>query len=193
MLPNPRGSGGYGTEFAKSIINNWGKGPFSDIMAGVDCLIKRGIADPERLAIGGWSYGGYITAWAVTHSSRFKSAVMGAGISNLISFYGTFPIPRWINYYFDKNPYQKKSIYENNSPIYSALKARTPTLIIHGEKDNTPPVSQSMEFYRRLCEAGVKTKMVIYPREGHSITEPYHQLDLLKRILDWYDNYLKKE
>jgi len=191
LLPNPRGSGSYGITFAQENINNWGSGPFQDIVAGVDFLIERGIADPDRLGIGGWSYGGYMSAWAVTQTSRFKAAVMGAGISNLKSFYGTFSMPRWMKMYFKGNPYVRDDMYEKNSPINFIQNAKTPTLIIHGEQDTTPPVSQSYEFYNGLREMGVETELVLYPREGHSFEELAHQIDLLKRILNWYDSYLK--
>ena len=191
LLPNPQGSGSYGIAFAQGNFDNWGNGPFQDIMAGVNFLVERGIADPDRLGIGGWSYGGYMSAWAVTQTSRFKAAVMGAGISNLKSFYGTFSMPTWIKMYFTENPYVQDDMYEKNSPINFVQNAKTPTLIIHGERDTTPPVSQSYEFYSGLKEMGVETELVLYPREGHSFEELAHQLDLLKRILDWYNSHLK--
>lgn len=192
LLPNPRGSGTYGAAFACKNIRNWARGPFDDIIAGVDFLIEKGIADPDKLGIGGWSYGGYLTAWVITQTSRFKAAVMGAGIVNLISFYGTFDIPTWVENYFTYNPYDRKSIYEKNSPLTYVNNVKTPTLIIHGKEDLRPHPSQSYEFYQALRKMRVKTKFVMYPREGHGIREPAHQVDLLKRILEWYDSHLKK-
>lgn len=144
--------------FGEQETVSW-KNPEGMTVAGVDILVERGIADPDRLGIGGWSYGGYMSAWAVIQTSRFKAAVMGAGISNLKSFYGTFSMPRWIKMYFKGNPYVRDDIYEKNSPINFIQNAKTPTLIIHGERDTTPPVSQSYEFYYKLREMGVENRV----------------------------------
>jgi dipeptidyl aminopeptidase/acylaminoacyl peptidase len=191
LLPNPRGSDGYGWKFVGQNRNDWGGGDYNDIMSGIDFLIKEGIADPQRLGIAGWSYGGYLTAWSITQTNRFKAAVMGAAIPNLVSFYGITHAPSVFDAYFNGNLYARKKDYIDRSPINYIRNIKTPTLILHGENDQGVPVSQTKEFYRGIRAMGVESKAVIYPREGHAFKERGHQIDSLKRILDWFDKYLK--
>jgi dipeptidyl aminopeptidase/acylaminoacyl peptidase len=190
LLPNPRGGTSRGLKFAELNLSDWGGGDFKDIMAGVDYLIQQGIADSTRLAIGGWSYGGYMTAWAVSQTNRFKAAVMGAGLSNLTSFYGTTDVPTCMSWYFEDYPYGREQVYEQRSPMTFIKNVRTPTLILHGEADLRVPITQSYEFYQGLKDMGVETRFVIYPREPHGIGESAHQLDVLQRVLDWYKTHL---
>jgi dipeptidyl aminopeptidase/acylaminoacyl peptidase len=191
LNPNVRGSTGYGNRFLEANRADWGGGDFKDIMAGVDHLIERGIADPDRLGIGGWSYGGYMAAWAVTQTNRFKAAVAGAGMSDLASEFGTELRPAYDRWFYGL-PYENLDRFIKNSPITYIKNAQTPTLILQGEADTTDPMGQSQQLYRGLKYYGVKSEFVIYPREGHSIREEKHQLDLYRRILGWFETYLKQ-
>ncbi|MDP9337375.1 MAG: S9 family peptidase [Acidobacteriota bacterium] len=194
FYPNIRGSIGYGQKFIEMNRGDWGGGDFKDVMAGVDDLIARGIADPEKLGIGGWSYGGYMAEWAITQTTRFKAAVSGAGLSNLISEYGTEEGPSYDEWFYGV-PYEPEKVagFLNSSPFVHLKNAKTPTLILQGEADTVDPVGQSMELYRGLKRYGVETELVLYPREPHGFHEEKHLVDRLNRILAWYDKYLKKE
>ena len=190
FYPNVRGSIGYGHKFIEANRGDWGGGDFKDVMAGVDELIARGVADPERLGIGGWSYGGYMAEWAITQTTRFKAAVSGAGMANLISEYGTEEHPASDEWFFSV-PYEKPEGFLNSSPFLYVKNAKTPTLILQGEADTVDPLGQSQELYRGLKRYGVETELVVYPREPHGFHEEKHLLDRLNRILAWYDKYLK--
>lgn len=186
FYPNPRGSTNYGEKFLKANVNDWGGGDYRDIMSGVDALVARGIADPDRLAHIGWSYGGYMTAWVITQTSRFKAAMVGAGLTNMWSMYGTNDIPSVLIGYFGGivNP-KTLPLYMERSAMTHIDKVVTPTLILHGANDERVPVGQAMELYRGLKDRGKTTELVFYPREGHGINEYYHQKDRLTRIQDW--------
>ncbi len=190
FYPNPRGSSNYGEKFLQANVNDWGGGDYRDIMSGVDALVARGIADPERLAHIGWSYGGYMTAWVITQTSRFKAAMVGAGLTNMWSMYGTNDIPSVLIGYFGGivNP-KTLPLYMERSAMTHIDKVVTPTLILHGASDERVPVGQAMELYRGLKDRGKTTELVFYPREGHGISEYYHQKDRLSRIQDWVTRY----
>jgi dipeptidyl aminopeptidase/acylaminoacyl peptidase len=190
FYPNVRGSTGYGWQFLESNRADWGGGDFKDVMAGADFLIQRGVADADRLGIGGWSYGGYMAMWAVTQTNRFKASVAGAGLSDLASEYGTEEGPSFDEWFYGV-PYEKLDGFIKSSPITYLKNARTPTLILQGDADTTDPIGQSEEFYRGLKRYRVKSDFVIYPREGHGIREEKHMLDMYRRILAWYDQYVK--
>jgi dipeptidyl aminopeptidase/acylaminoacyl peptidase len=190
LSPNVRGSTGYGQRFLESNRADWGGGDFKDVMAGVDYLIERGIADPNRLGIGGWSYGGYMAAWAVTQTNRFKAAVAGAGMSDLASEFGTEEKPAYDRWFYGL-PYEGLDKFVRNSPIAYIKNARTPTLILQGEADTIDPIGQSQQLYRGLKYYGVKSELVLYPREGHGIREEKHQLDIYRRVITWFETYLK--
>jgi dipeptidyl aminopeptidase/acylaminoacyl peptidase len=194
LYPNIRGSMGYGQKFIEMNRSDWGGGDFKDVMAGVDDLIARGIADPDKLGIGGWSYGGYMAEWAITQTTRFKAAVSGAGISNLISEYGTEEKPSYDEWFYGV-PYEPDKVtgFLNSSPLVHLKNAKTPTLILQGESDTVDPVGQSMELYRGLKRYGVETELVLYPREPHGFHEEKHLVDRLSRILAWYEKYLKDQ
>jgi dipeptidyl aminopeptidase/acylaminoacyl peptidase len=194
FYPNIRGSIGYGQKFIEMNRGDWGGGDFRDVMAGVDDLIARGIADPDRLAIGGWSYGGYMAEWAITQTTRFKAAVSGAGLSDLIAEYGTEQHPSYDEWFYGV-PYEPERIagFLNSSPFVHLKNAKTPTLILQGEADTVDPAGQSLELYRGLKRYGVNTELVLYPREPHAFHEEKHLVDRLKRILAWYDKYLKSD
>jgi dipeptidyl aminopeptidase/acylaminoacyl peptidase len=160
-------------------------------MAGVQDLIDRGIADPARLGIGGWSYGGYMSEWAITQTNIFKAAVAGAGLSNLISEYGTEQHPSYDEWFYGV-PYDPEKItgFLKSSPFTHLKNAKTPTLILQGDADTTDPPGQSEELYRGLKHYGVEAELVLYPREPHGLREEKHLLDRLNRILAWYDKHL---
>ena len=190
FYPNPRGSTNYGEKFLRANVNDWGGGDYRDIMTGVDALVARGIADPDRLAHIGWSYGGYMTAWVVSQTNRFKAAMVGAGLTNMASMYGTNDIPNVLVTYFGGYP-SKETL-----PLYTARSAmtfidnvQTPTLILHGANDERVPTGQAFEMYRGLKDRGKITELVFYPREGHGIAEYYHVKDRLQRIQDWVLRY----
>lgn len=194
LMPNPRGSVGRGAAFTDANINDLAGMEYQDLMTGVDAMIKRGVADPDRMGVAGWSHGGYMTAWVVTQTERFRAAVMGAGLSNLVSDQGTSDIPGFNLDYFYGDYGELYSDLErmwDRSPLKHVSSARTPTLILHGENDERVAVSQGREFYRALQSLGVDTRMVIYPREPHAIREREHQLDVQRRILDWFDSRVK--
>ena len=187
--PNIRGSTGYGYDFAVRNRGDWGGGDFKDIMAGVDYLIQRGIADPDRLGIAGWSYGGYMAEWAITQTTRFKAAVSGAGLSDLASEYGTEDHPAYDEWFYGL-PYEKPEGFRRSSPLTYVKNARTPTLILQGDNDVIDPMGQSQELYRALKRYGVTTELVVYPREGHGFHEEKHLIDRLRRIVAWFDQYM---
>jgi dipeptidyl aminopeptidase/acylaminoacyl peptidase len=190
FYPNPRGSTNYGEKFLRANVNDWGGGDYRDIMSGVDALIARGIADPDRLAHIGWSYGGYMTAWVVSQTNRFKAAMVGAGLTNMWSMYGTNDIPNVRTTYFGDIPNEKTlRLYMTRSAMTFIDKVETPTLILHGANDERVPTGQALEMYRGLKDRGKSTELVFYPREGHGISEYYHVKDRLQRIQDWVMRY----
>ena len=190
MYPNVRGSTGYGEKFVELNRADWGGGDFKDVMAGVDDLVAKGFADPARLGIGGWSYGGYMSEWAVTQTDRFKAAVSGAGMADLISEFGTEIGPAYDEWFFGV-PYEHPERFLNSSPFLYLKNAKTPTLILQGESDPIDPIGQSEELYRGLKRYGVNAELVLYPREPHGFQEVKHRIDVLNRMLAWFDKYLK--
>jgi dipeptidyl aminopeptidase/acylaminoacyl peptidase len=190
FYPNPRGSTNYGEKFLQQNVNDWGGGDFKDIMTGVDALVARGIADPDKLAHIGWSYGGYMTAWVITQTTRFKAAMVGAGLTNMWSMYGTNDIPGVLISYFGGIPNEKTlPLYLDRSAMSHVDKVTTPTLILHGASDERVPTGQALELYRALKDRGKTTELVFYPREPHGFSEYYHQRDRMQRIYDWVTKY----
>jgi dipeptidyl aminopeptidase/acylaminoacyl peptidase len=190
LYPNPRGSTNYGEKFLQANINDWGGGDYRDIMSGVDAIIARGVADPNRLAHIGWSYGGYMTAWVITQTNRFKAAMVGAGLTNMVSMYGTNDIPNVITTYFGGIPGKETlPLYNARSAMTFIDNVTTPTLILHGANDERVPTGQAYELFRGLKDRGKTVELVFYPREGHGIAEYYHQKDRLARIQDWVMKY----
>jgi dipeptidyl aminopeptidase/acylaminoacyl peptidase len=190
---NPRGSSGYGFDFRNANYRDWGKGDYQDIQSGVDALIAKGVADPERLGIMGWSYGGYMTSWTITQTNRFKVASVGAGVTNLMSFQGTADIPGFLPDYFGGEFWDTEgaSRFQAHSAMFHVGQVRTPTLIQHGEADLRVPTSQGYELYGALKRRRVPVKMVTYPRTPHGIQEPKLMLDAMNRNLSWFDEWLK--
>jgi dipeptidyl aminopeptidase/acylaminoacyl peptidase len=190
LYPNVRGSTGYGQSFVEMNRADWGGGDYRDVMAAVDWAIARGLADPNRLGIGGWSYGGYMAAWAVTQTTRFKAAVSGAPVIDMASEFGTENGPAYDEWFYG-TPYEKLDGFIKSSPMTFVKNVKTPTLLLQGEDDETDPIGQSQQFYRGLKRYGVETDLVLYPREPHGLREEKHLLDRLNRVLGWYDKYLK--
>jgi dipeptidyl aminopeptidase/acylaminoacyl peptidase len=190
LYPNVRGSTGYGQKFVEMNRADWGGGDFKDVMAGVDALVARGIADPNRLGIGGWSYGGYMAAWAVTQTTRFKAAVSGAPVIDMASEFGTEDGSAYDEWFYG-TPYEKLDGFIKSSPITHVKNVKTPTLLLQGEDDLTDPIGQSQQFYRGLKRYNVETEFVLYPREPHGLREEKHLLDRLQRTVAWFDRYLK--
>jgi len=196
FLPNPRGSLGWGTAFAEANLGDMGGADFGDIMAGVDHLVAQGLADPERLAIAGWSYGGFMAAWAVTQTDRFKVAVMGAGISDWRSFHGVSHLHAWDALFHgtvgkDADPYDPDGPHARFSPLSYVDRVRTPTLILHGERDIDVPLGQGLQFYRALRDRGVPVSMTVYPRAGHGPSERAQMRDVAERFVEWTARYLE--
>jgi len=191
LRPNPRGSSGYGQKFRFGNRQDWGGGDFQDLMAGVDHVISLGIADVDRLAVTGWSYGGFMTAWTVTQTTRFKAAVMGAGISNLWSMAGVSDVPEFLPDWFGGPPWERFDLYRSRSPLSFVQAVKTPTLILHGEMDERVPVGQGYEFYHALKRLNVPARMVVYPRMPHGPTEPQFALDVMERTLNWVERWTR--
>ena len=190
LYPNPRGSTGYGEKFMRGNIPDWGGGDYRDIMAGADAMIARGIADADRLAVTGWSYGGYMTSWVVTQTTRFKAAMEGAGLFDLVSMYGTTDIPGYIASFFKGVPAKETlEFYRQRSAMTFVDNVRTPLLILHGGNDQRVPIGQPMQYYRALKDRGRTVELVFYPREGHGLGEYYHQIDKIRREYDWIAKY----
>jgi dipeptidyl aminopeptidase/acylaminoacyl peptidase len=188
FFPNPRGSYGTGEEFTKKNIKDFGQGDLRDILLGVDELIKTMPVDGTRLGIAGWSYGGYMTMWAVTQTHRFRAAVAGAGIANWQSYYGENLIDQWMIPYFGASVYDNPSVYARSSPITYIRNVTTPTLIAVGDSDAECPAPQSYEFWHALKTRGVKTQLIVYPGEGHAVRKPEHVQDLLTRTIAWFND-----
>jgi dipeptidyl aminopeptidase/acylaminoacyl peptidase len=182
FFPNPRGSGGYGERFRAANVRDWGVKDFEDLMKGVDALVERGIADPDRLSVNGWSYGGFMTSTVVTRTDRFKSAIVGAAVTNLASFTGTADIPEFARSYFRSWPWEDPAVYVEHSALFHAGKVKTPSLVVHGDRDERVPVSQGWEFYNALRLRGVPTELLILPRQHHGIREP----KLLRTCHEWF-------
>jgi len=190
LEPNPRGSYGMGEKFTRANVKDFGYGDFLDIMAGVDKAIQEAPVDSERLGITGWSYGGFMTMWAVTQTNRFGAAVAGAGLSNYLSYYGENKIDQWMIPYFGATVYDDPVVYAKSSPINFIKKAKTPTLIVVGDRDGECPAPQSYEFWHALKTLGVPTEFVIYPNEGHLFANPEHSRDVIDRTVMWFGQYL---
>lgn len=195
FLPNPRGGSGHGQAFAEAVLNTVGNDDYLDIMTGVDEIVRQGIADPERLGCGGWSQGGFMTAWIVGHTDRFKCGVMGAGVSDWGMMIATSDIPSYESHMGGGNPYEGVGphSFDAQSPISVLSNVKTPVIIIHGQEDARVPLSQGTFFHRGLLQYGVPTELVTYPREPHGIRERNHVIDLHQRVAGWYQRWMPVE
>lgn len=190
LRPNPRGSTGYGWEFRHANVRDWGYGDLDDLLAGVDLAVEREVAHPDSLALMGWSYGGYMTSFAVTRTDRFKAASMGAGLPNLISMVTTTDIQDYLAAHMDAEFWEDYETYERHSAIYRIANVTTPTQVIHGENDVRVPFTQGQEFYRALDRLGVPTEMIVLPRTPHGPREPKLLMAVTPAILEWFDAHL---
>jgi dipeptidyl aminopeptidase/acylaminoacyl peptidase len=191
LQPNFRGSLGRGEKFARANQNDWGDGDYKDDMSGVQAVVDRGWADPDRLGAFGWSYGGYMTFWMDTQTDRFKAISPGAGLPDLYSMYSQSDIHRYMRNYFDgKAPWDNFQEYWDHSPMKFVGNVKTPTMILHGQSDTRVPIPQSEEFYRALYERHVPVEYVVYPRENHGFVEPGHLVDRVQRYLVFFGKYL---
>ena len=186
---NFRGSVNYGQKFLNANRGKWGIVDYDDCMTGVDYCIAKGWADPDRLICYGWSYGGYMSFWIVTQTDRFKAVSPGAGLPNLYSMYSTTDIPHYLAWFFG-TPWDNEETFEKLSAIRHVKKVKSPVLILHGEEDARVPISQSVEFYQALRDLGKDVTFVKYPREGHGLREPRHQLDRLRRYLYFFAKHV---
>jgi dipeptidyl aminopeptidase/acylaminoacyl peptidase len=191
LFPNPRGSFGNGEAFTRANVRDFGYGDLRDILAGVDEAEKVAPIDPKRVGVTGWSYGGYMTMFAVTQTQRFKAAMAGAGIANYQSYYGQNKIDQWMIPFFGKSVYDDPEIYAKSSPITFIKKVKTPTLMIVGDSDAECPTPQSYEFWHALKTLGVETQLVVYEHEGHMFVKPEHKRDRIRRTVAWFDAHLQ--
>jgi dipeptidyl aminopeptidase/acylaminoacyl peptidase len=190
VMANPRGSSGYGQAFSAAIYADWGNKDYEDVVAGVDYAIAKGIADPDRLGIGGWSYGGMLTNYTITKTTRFKGAISGASVSQVTALYGHDHYQRHYEVELDL-PWKNRAVWDRVSPFWQVEKITTPTLWICGEKDWNVPVINSEQMYQAMKRLGRETQLVVYPGEFHGIRRPAYQKDRLERYLAWYDKYVK--
>jgi dipeptidyl aminopeptidase/acylaminoacyl peptidase len=192
LFINPRGSSGYGQSFSDGTLNQWGGGDYRDLMTGLDYVLKNNTwIDPGRLGVTGGSYGGFMTNWIITQTPRFRAAVASASVSNLVSFYSTSLYQDLVHAEFSGFPWDNYELLWQWSPIRYVKQVQTPTLFIHGERDNDVHITQAEEMYMALRRRGVDTVFVRYPREGHGLNEPQHRVDALERTIAWFDKYLK--
>src|SRR5438309_1340134 len=190
LLPNPRGSSGYGQKFCEAIFADWGNKDFQDDMAMVDYAVAQGIADPDKLGVGGWSYGGMSTDFIIAQTTRFKAAISGAGIALMTSGYGH---DQYIRDYDSElgRPWENKTVWEKISPYYRVNNITTPTLFMGGDVDWNVPIIGGEQMYQALKSLGRTTELVVYPGEFHGFTTPSHIKDRLELYLAWYAHYVK--
>ena len=190
LQPNPRGSYGQGEAFTQANRKDFGYGDLRDILAGVDAVEAKYPIDPRRVGLTGWSYGGFMTMFAVTQTQRFKAAVAGAGISDWLSYYGENSIDQWMIPYFGAPVYDDPAIYAKSSAINFIKRAHTPTLVVVGSRDGECPAPQSFEFWHALRDLHVPTELVVYAHEGHGFVSAADNRDVLERAAEWFAHYM---
>ena len=188
--PNPRGSFGQGEAFTQANRKDFGYGDLRDILAGVDTILAHYSVDPNRIGLDGWSYGGFMTMFAVTQTHRFRAGVAGAGISDWLSYYGENSIDQWMIPYFGASVYDDPQVYARSSAINFVKTVTTPTLLLVGDRDGECPAPQSFEYWHALRDLNVATQLVVYPDEGHGISDPAHRRDVLRRAVEWFARYM---
>ena len=203
LRPNPRGTGGYGSAFRRANRNDWAVMPWLDVETGIDKLIAEGIADPKRLGVMGWSYGGYLAAWILGHSDRFRAYSIGAAVTDLLSYHGTADIRDFLPHYFDqretpdsaldemRHPPLSVELLRSQSPAWHLKPTRAKVLIQHGENDDRVPLSQGTLLYRLLDELGVDVTMVVYPRSRHAVPEPKLKMDVMRRNVELFEKHVR--
>jgi len=194
LAVNYRGSSGRGQKFSRSIFADWGHYEVEDLQAGVDYVIQMGVADPDRLGVGGWSYGGILTDYMIATDTRFKGATSGAGTAFTVAFYGTDQYIIQYDYEIGPpwNPKAWETYQKISYPFLHADRIKTPTLFLGGERDFNVPVQGGQQMYQALRSLGIDTQLIIYPNENHGITRPSYIRDRYERYLAWYDKYVKK-
>ena len=190
LMPNPRGSFGEGEAFTQANRKDFGYGDLRDILAGVDLVSAQFPIDQQRIGLTGWSYGGFMTMFAVTQTNRFHAAVAGAGIANWQSYYGENSIDQWMTPFFGASVYDDPAVYAKSSAIDFIHNVKTPTLVVVGDRDGECPAPQSFEFWHALRAEHVPTRLVVYPDEGHRFSSPQHRRDVLARALSWFEQYM---
>jgi dipeptidyl aminopeptidase/acylaminoacyl peptidase len=190
LEPNPRGSYGQGEAFTQANRKDFGYGDLRDILAGVKAAEGKYPIDDSRVGITGWSYGGFMTMFAVTQTQRFKAAVAGAGLSDWLSYYGENSIDQWMIPYFGASVYDDPAVYAKSSAINYVKRAHTPTLVVVGDRDGECPAPQSFEFWHALRDEHVPTELVVYPNEGHGFVNPAHRRDVMDRAVEWFAKYM---
>jgi dipeptidyl aminopeptidase/acylaminoacyl peptidase len=190
LRPNPRGSTGYGVAFREANERDWGGADFKDLMAGVDYVIKMGVADPDKLGVMGWSYGGFMTSWIVGHTDRFKAASIGAPVVNLSFQNLTDDIPGFLASYMKSDPWADWAVYDEHSPLRFVQNVKTPVMLQHGEADARVPISNSLMFYHALQRRGIPVRLLSLPRQPHGPTEPKMVLKTSQSNFDWFTHYL---
>ncbi len=193
LRPNPRGSTGYGKEFRYANVRDWGYGDYEDLMSGVDRVVQMGVAHADSLLLMGWSYGGYMTSFAVTRTERFRAASMGAGLPNLVSMVTTTDIPDYLAAHMGSEVWEDYETYEKHSAMYRIANVTTPTQVIHGENDDRVPLRQGQEFYVALKRRGVPTEMIVLPRTPHGPREPRLLMGVTEHILRWFETHLARK
>ncbi len=189
FLPNPRGSSGYGEAFTQACVGDWGGKDFEDLMAGVDTLVRRGVADQDRLYVGGYSYGGFMTSWTVGQTDRFRAAVVGAPVSDNLSMFGTTDIPIFSTYEHEGTPFDDPDALRERSPVTYLPNVKTPVLLVHWEGDLRCPMGQSEEIFQGLKVLGKKVEFARYPGGSHGVRTPSQSVDQIRRTRDWYDRH----
>ncbi len=190
LEPNPRGSFGQGEEFTQANRKDFGYGDLSDILAGMTMVEAKYPVDLKRVGLAGGSYGGFMTMFAVTQTQRFKAAVAAAGVSDWLSYYGENSIDQWMLPYFGASVYDDPAVYARSSAIDFIRQAHTPALVLVGDRDGECPAPQSFEFWHALRDLHVPTRLVVYPNEGHGLTDPAHRRDAMERAAKWFARYM---
>jgi len=190
LQPNPRGSFGQGEAFTQANRKDFGYGDLKDILAGVDTVLAQYPVDPKRVGLTGWSYGGFMSMFAVTQTQRFKAAVAGAGIANWQSYYGENSIDQWMIPYFGASVYDDPAVYAKSSAIQYIENVQTPTLVVVGDRDGECPAPQSFEFWHALRDRHIPAQLVVYPNEGHGFVDPAHRRDVMERAVAWFERYM---
>lgn len=191
LRSNYRGSWGYGAAFADEVLGNMGGKDLQDILSGIEYLARQGLIDGKRVCIGGWSNGGFLSAWAITQTSRFKAAIVGAGVTDWYNMHAQTNIPDADLLLLAADPQEDSEAYRRCSPATYASRVSTPTLLLHGELDPVVPVTQAHIFYHALRRRNVPVECVIYPREGHGVGEYDHLRDIVERQLRWFATYVR--
>ncbi len=190
LRPNPRGSSGYGTAFRTANRRDWGGEDYKDLMAGVDAVIKMGVGDADKLGVMGWSYGGFMSSWIVTHTDRFKVASIGAPVVDLSHQNMTDDIQGFLPSYMKANPWDDWAVYDAHSPLRFVQNVKTPVMLQHGEADARVPFSNSVMFYNALKRRGVPVRLLALPRQPHGPVEPRMVLKTMQTNVDWFAKYL---